>query len=247
MTGYDAKTMAFRCKECGDKYVQSKAFPYDYIEHGNEIESPKFEPLEIGVCPDCDSRSSKTTHSDAKSISFRCEKCGNRFTQSLAFPYDYLEPEAGQESTQSEAYPHNYTEPRDRRESYGKPRTNRHFPIKKVIGGLVAIVVVIALLGGFAYSYINKLNEFNQTKSDLESLGYTISNNVDGIDISAFIKSASPVVPMVDLASFISVARQYNSTTIYESGYSFYVIIVTLMILVSAYEYTPNNSIWWIW
>jgi hypothetical protein len=39
MTGYDAKTMTFQCKECGDKYVQSKAFPFGYMEHGKKIES----------------------------------------------------------------------------------------------------------------------------------------------------------------------------------------------------------------
>lgn len=80
---------------------------------------------------------------------------------------------------------------------------------------IVTCLIVIVILGGFVYAYINKLNTFNQTRSDLESLGYNISNNVSGMDISTFIKSAS-VVPMVDLASFISIARQYNTTTIYE-------------------------------
>jgi hypothetical protein len=64
------------------------------------------------------------------------------------------------------------------------------------------------------------------------------------MDISTFVKSAS-VVPMVDVASFISIARQYNSTTIYEEGFSFYVVTIQI-ILITAYEYTPSNSVWWI-
>jgi len=115
----------------------------------------------------------------------------------------------------------------------------------KKSGVIVACLIVIIIVGGFAYAYFNKVNAFNQTKSDLESLGYDISNNVSGMAISTFIESAS-VVHMVDLASFIYIAREYNSTTIYEEGYSFYVVTV-LIIVVTAYEYTPNHSIWWIW
>jgi hypothetical protein len=244
--------LPFTCTYCGKAFCDEHRLPESH-ECNKLPEDAKFwyrhkklvntNTLQLGVCPNCGSQSSEITGYDAKTMTFQCKECGEKYVQSKAFPYGYV----GHEPVQSEAYPHEYTEPRDKTESYGKPRTKRHYPIKKVIGGIVAIMIIIAILGGFAYSYINKLDEFNQTKSDLESLGYTISNNVEGMDISAFIKSASPVVPMVDLASFISVARQYNSTTIYESGYSFYVIIVTLMILVSAYEYTPNNSIWWIW
>ena len=115
----------------------------------------------------------------------------------------------------------------------------------KKSGVIVACLIVIVIVGGFAYAYFNKINAFNQTKSDLESLGYDISNNVSGMKISTFIESAA-VVPMVDFASFISIARQYNSTTIYEEGFSFYVVTV-LIIVMTAYEYTPNHSFWWIW
>ena len=110
---------------------------------------------------------------------------------------------------------------------------------------IITCTIVIVILGGFAYAYINKLNTFNQTKTDLESLGYDISNNVSGMDISTFITSAT-VAPMVDITSFISIARQYNVTTIYEEGSSFYIVTVWI-IIVTAYEYTPNHSIWWIW
>jgi hypothetical protein len=108
---------------------------------------------------------------------------------------------------------------------------------------IVACLILIVILGGFVYAYFSKVNAFNQTNSDLESLGYEISNNVSGMDISTFIRSAS-VVPMVDLASFISIARQYNTTTIYDEGFSFYVIPIKIT-FITAYGYTPNDSVWW--
>jgi hypothetical protein len=50
---------------------------------------------------------------------------------------------------------------------------------------------------------------------------------------------------MVDISSFISVARQYNATTIYEEGFSFY-IVTAFIIVVTAYQHTPNKAIWCI-
>ena len=60
---------------------------------------------------------------------------------------------------------------------------------KVIVTCLIVIVIFGVILGGFAYAHINKLNAFNQTKSYLESLGFDISNNVSGVDISTAIKS----------------------------------------------------------
>ena len=117
---------------------------------------------------------------------------------------------------------------------------------KVIITCLIVIVILGVILGGFAYAPIDKLNAFNQTKSYLESLGFDISNNVSGVDISTAIKSQF-VFPMVDVASFIFIARQYNATTVYEEGFSFYVVPISLHTLITAFEYTPSNSVWWIW
>ena len=38
MTDYDAKTMTFRCKECGDNFTQSKAIPYEYVDSEDKME-----------------------------------------------------------------------------------------------------------------------------------------------------------------------------------------------------------------
>jgi len=109
---------------------------------------------------------------------------------------------------------------------------------RKVIVTCLAVIVILSVvLGGFAYAYVNKLNAVNQTKSYFQSLGYDVY-------ILTFTTPAfHAILPISDLASFISIARQNNATTILEIGYHFYFFTVSD----TAYEYTPNNSIWWIW
>jgi hypothetical protein len=114
---------------------------------------------------------------------------------------------------------------------------------KVIVTCLIVIVILGVILGGFAYAPIHKLNAFNQAKSYLESSGFDISNNVSGVDISTAIKSQF-VFPMKDVASFIFIARENNATTIYEEGFSFYVV-PSHILLITAYEYTPSNSVWW--
>jgi hypothetical protein len=114
---------------------------------------------------------------------------------------------------------------------------------KVIVTCLIDIVILGVILGGFVYAYVNKPNAFNQTKSYLESLGFDISNNVSGVDISTAIKSQF-VFPIRDVASFIFIARENNATTIYEEGFSFYVVPIQTT-LITAYEYTPSNSVWW--
>lgn len=116
---------------------------------------------------------------------------------------------------------------------------------KVIVTCLIVIVILGVILGGFAYAYINKLDAFSQTKSYLESLGFDISNNVSGVDVSTAIKSQF-VFPMKDVASFISIARENNATTIYEEGFSFYVFPSQMShTFITAYEYTPSDSVWW--
>jgi hypothetical protein len=107
---------------------------------------------------------------------------------------------------------------------------------KVIVASLIVIVIVSVIFGGFAYAYINKLNAFNQTKSYFQSLGYDVY--ILTFSTPAF----RAILPIVDVASFISIARQNNATTIDAVGYHFY-----LFTALTTYEYTPRNSIWWIW
>jgi hypothetical protein len=109
---------------------------------------------------------------------------------------------------------------------------------RKVIVTCLAVVVTLSVIVvGFAYAYINKLNAVNQTKSYFQSLGYDVY-------ILTFTAPAfHAILPISEVASFISIARQNNATTILEIGYHFYFFTASN----TAYEYTPNNSIWWIW
>ena len=109
---------------------------------------------------------------------------------------------------------------------------------KVIVTCLIVVIAILGvILGGFAYAYINKLNTFNQTKSYFQSLGY------DVYILTFSTPTFHAVLPINDVASFISIAKQNNATTIDEIGYHFYFFTVSD----TAYEYTPNNSIWWIW
>jgi len=103
--------------------------------------------------------------------------------------------------------------------------------------GIVACLIVIAILGGFAFAYIDKVYLVNQTKIYFQSLGFDISN------MPLYTPEVRAILSIVDVASFISIARQYNITTIFEGGYSFYFFSC----FVTEYGYSPSNSIWWIW
>ena len=107
---------------------------------------------------------------------------------------------------------------------------------KVIVTCLVVIDIFSVILGGFAYAYINKLNAVNQTKSYFQSLGYDVY--ILTFSTPAF----HAVLPINDVASFISIAKQNNATTIDEIGYHFYFFTVSD----TAYEYTPNHYIWWI-
>jgi len=102
---------------------------------------------------------------------------------------------------------------------------------------IVTCLVVIVILGGFAYSYIDKVYLFNQTKSYFQSLGFDIINMPEYMPLIR----ATQII--VDVASFISIARENNITTIFELRFSFAFVSLSS----TMYEYTPSNSIWWIW
>jgi hypothetical protein len=107
---------------------------------------------------------------------------------------------------------------------------------KVVVTCLTLISILGVIFGGFAYAYIDKVYLFNQTKSYFKSLGFDISN------MPVYTPEVRAILSIVDVASFISIARQNNITTIFEGGYSFIFIASS-----AEYEYTPSKSIWWIW
>ena len=108
--------------------------------------------------------------------------------------------------------------------------------------GIVVALILIVVIGGFAYAYFNKVNVFNQTKSELQSMGYQVTSKMGTINISTM-----KILPVANLASFVSDAEKYQATTngIYQQGYSFYIIVPIM--LGEAVQYTPNNSVWWVW
>lgn len=85
---------------------------------------------------------------------------------------------------------------------------------------------------------LTSINSTHSIKlSYFQSLGY------DVYILSFSTPRFSAILPIADVASFISIARQNNATTILEGGYRFYFFTVSD----TAYEYTPRGSTWWIW
>jgi len=105
---------------------------------------------------------------------------------------------------------------------------------------LILIVILVVTLGGFAYAYIDKVYLLNQTQNYFQSSGFEISNMPAHQELG-YIRA---IVSEVDAASFVSIGRQYNITTILESGYNFYLKVSQTLY---RYTYTPSNSTWWIW
>jgi len=106
-----------------------------------------------------------------------------------------------------------------------------------IVTCLILVVILVVTLGGFAYAYLDKVYQLNQTQNYFISLGFGIANMPESLP---YIRSSS----VVDVASFVSIARQDNMTIIFESGYNFYIIVSQILYI---YAYTPSNSTWWIW
>jgi hypothetical protein len=107
---------------------------------------------------------------------------------------------------------------------------------RKAIVILTVIVLLGVILGGFVFAYLDKLYLFNQTKTHFQSLGFNV------INMPIYVPEIRSVLSIVDLASFVSTARQSNVTTVFEEGYSFCFFASSI-----EYRYTPCNFIWWIW
>jgi hypothetical protein len=108
-----------------------------------------------------------------------------------------------------------------------------------IVTCLILVAILVVTLGGFAYAYLDKVYMLNQTENYFQSLGFEIINMP--ADYNLYVRA---ILSVVDVASFVSIGRQYNITTILESGYSFYLSVSQILY---RYTYTPSNSTWWIW
>jgi len=157
--------LPFTCTYCGKDYCDEHRLPESH-ECNMLPEDSKFwyrkkrlvnADGKDGVCPNCGSSSSEMTSYDAKTMTFRCRECGHEYAQLKAFPHDY-------------------TEPRGKTESYEKPKTKRHFPIGKLIGVILAIVIIGAFLWFSPLLNLLQNNPFSpKNYSHEELVNYTLS------------------------------------------------------------------------
>jgi len=110
----------------------------------------------------------------------------------------------------------------------------------------MVMIVVVLLLGGFAYAYFNKIDVDNQTKSEIESLGYQVTTNTTNMNFARM-----NITVAGNLTAFISVVKNVEASCgspepIYQQGDSFYIVLPLFQFVGEAVEYTPNNSVWWV-
>ena len=107
---------------------------------------------------------------------------------------------------------------------------------RKGIVTLTVIAILGVILGGFVFAYLDKLYLFNQTKTHFQSLDFNVSS------MPAYVPMIRSVQSIVDVAFFVSIARQNNITTIFKWEFCFCFFASSIQ-----YEYTPCNYIWYIW
>ncbi len=106
----------------------------------------------LGLCPRCHYLSGEIVNYDADMMTFECKKCGFKFGQLKALPYDYVEPKDTKK---------NYTlTPAEKPEpstkispisSFGlkrdKPRRQTRYPAKTVVRALTGLLIMLLGVG----------------------------------------------------------------------------------------------------
>jgi len=142
----------FTCTYCGKNYCDKHRLPESHDCSNMPKESPPYiSPIapedktpRVGLCPKCHFAQSDMIDYDAETMTFKCRRCGFKYSQLKASPHDYVEP-------------------KDKTEFKEKPKVRKHFPIKKVIGLAVVLIIIGAFLW-YAPTIISSLqNLFSQS------------------------------------------------------------------------------------
>ena len=155
----------FTCTYCGKEYCDEHRLPESHECSNMPKEPPPYissiapedkTPI-VGLCPKCHSAQSDMIDYDAETMTFKCRRCGFKYSQLKASPHDYVES-------------------KDKPEAREKPKVRRHFPIKRVIG----LAVVLIIIGAFFWyapsiiSYIQNLSSRNQNSSGVSYTSLTL-------------------------------------------------------------------------
>ncbi len=146
----------FNCPYCGKNYCSEHRLPESHECSNLPKEPPPYispiapegETPRVGLCPKCHFAQSDMIDYDAETMTFKCRRCGFKYSQLKAFPHDYVQP-------------------KDKTEYRKKPKTRRSFPFRKIIG----LVVVLIIIGAFLWyaptliSYFQNLSSQNQNSS----------------------------------------------------------------------------------
>jgi rubredoxin len=121
--------------------------------------APEDKTPRVGLCPKCHFAQSDMTDYDAETMTFKCRRCGFKYSQLKASPHDYVEP-------------------KDKTEFKKKPKSRKHFPIKKVIGLSLAAIIIGALLW-YAPNIISYFQNSSPQSSDASYTSLTLRHGMN--------------------------------------------------------------------
>lgn len=140
--------------------------PTEATPYTNPSILPEDQIPRIGLCPKCHSTQSDMITYDSESATFKCRRCGFRYAQLKASPYEYVAPKIELSEMPKSL----------------KPKSRRHFPIGKVIGLSLLIVLVGVFLWNAPTIISTVQNLFSQssyTKLTLVVGQYTVYDHGD--------------------------------------------------------------------
>ncbi len=121
-------------------------------------------------------------------LPFRCSYCGGNYCDEHRLPENHecsnqptVAPPFARPQTPSESKtkvsPYNYAKPTARPESMEKPRARRHFPAKKAVGLILAIVLIGAFLrfSPTVISYVQNLLNSSPSVNYAELVNYSLT------------------------------------------------------------------------
>jgi hypothetical protein len=151
----------FTCTYCGKEFCDEHRLPESHDCPNMPTEPPPYiSPIapedktpRVGLCPKCHFAQSDMIEYDAETMTFRCRRCGFKYSQLKASPHDYVEP-------------------RDKTESKEKLKTRKFFPIKKAIGAVLAVIIIGAFIW-YAPTILSFIQNLSQPSTNSSNESYT--------------------------------------------------------------------------
>ncbi len=170
--------LPFTCAYCGKNYCVEHRLPENHqCSNTPKTPPPYIAPIvpkdkapevrtsKLSLCPQCHSSSDRIVDYDATTMTFQCERCGFKFSQSKATPHDYIEtPEK--------------SEPIEKPTPIEPTIKQKHFPLKKVITlSIIALIIGVLIWSSPQFFSNNPNSSVSPNPSPNSSVPSTTPSN----------------------------------------------------------------------